>query len=192
MERRRIPLADVSGWVHENGMISHRDNRHFTVRGMAVEASNREVAGWSQPMIAPRGEGVVAFLSKRIRGTLHLLVQARTEAGASDSVEMAPTAQCIPDDLRHLPEDRWPPFLAEVLSAPADRIRFDCVQSEEGGRFYHAQNRYLLIERPEDGDLEVPEDFVWMTLRQLLGFVRYSNYLTVEARTLIACVGFLR
>ncbi len=192
MERRRIPLSAVSSWAHENGTISHQDDRHFTVLGLSVEASNREVAGWSQPMIAPRGQGVVAFLAKRIQGTLHLLIQARTEAGAFDSVEMAPTAQCIPDNYRQLPDESRPPFLAEVLSAPASRIRFDCVHSEEGGRFYHAQNRYLLVEMPEDGDLDVPENFAWMTPRQLLGFVRYSNHLNVEARNLVACLGFLR
>ncbi|WP_235039236.1 NDP-hexose 2,3-dehydratase family protein [Kibdelosporangium aridum] len=192
MERQRIPLAKVSGWVHENGMIGHEDDRHFTVVGLSVEASNREVSEWSQPMIAPRGLGVVAFLAKRIQGTLHLLVQARTEAGAFDSVEMAPTVQCIPDSYRELPEESLPPFLNEVLSAPASQVRFDCVHSEEGGRFYHAQNRYLLVELPEDSDVDVPENFVWMTLRQLLGFVRYSNHLNVEARNLLACLGFLR
>ncbi|CAM4009272.1 NDP-hexose 2,3-dehydratase family protein [Kibdelosporangium persicum] len=190
MKRRRIPLAEVSGWAHEHGMIKHHQDRHFAVLGLEVLASNREVTGWSQPMIAPRGYGVVAFLSKRVRGTPHLLIQARMEAGAFDAIEMAPTVQCIPDNYRDLPAGQRPHFLDEVLSAPESRIRFDCVHSEEGGRFYHAQNRYMLVELPEDApEPDLPENFVWMTPRQLMGFVRYGNHLNVEARSLVACLG---
>nr|WP_042188970.1 NDP-hexose 2,3-dehydratase family protein [Kibdelosporangium sp. MJ126-NF4]CEL18570.1 NDP-hexose 2,3-dehydratase [Kibdelosporangium sp. MJ126-NF4]CTQ98054.1 2,3-dehydratase [Kibdelosporangium sp. MJ126-NF4] len=188
MTRRRIPLSAVSEWDYRNGTISHRDDRHFTVLGLEVRASNREVTGWSQPMIAPRGQGVVAFLTKRVHGTTHLLIQARTEAGAFDTVEMAPTVQCLPDNYTDQPQQ--PPFLHDVLTAPESRIRFDSVHSEEGGRFYHAQNRYLLVELPEDKpDPELPENFVWMTPRQLMGFVRYGNHLNVEARSLVACLG---
>ncbi|MQA07458.1 MAG: NDP-hexose 2,3-dehydratase [Pseudonocardiaceae bacterium] len=193
MSRRRVPLSEVSGWSHSDGVISHVDGKHFTVVGLEVEASNREVAGWSQPMIAPRGQGVVAFLAKRIKGTLHLLVQARMEAGAFDVMEMAPTVQCIPENYNRRSTTAGSPlFVEEVLNAPATRIRFDSVHSEEGGRFYHAQNRYLLIELEDDFPTDVSDDFVWMTPRQLIGFVRYGNYLNVEARNLVACLGFLR
>jgi oxidase EvaA len=190
MTRRRIPLAKVGGWSTRDGVISHDDGRHFSVMGVDVRASNREVGSWSQVMLQPSSPGVIAFLTRRIGGVPHLLVQARIETGATDLVEMAPTVHCQPGNYPPSPGAAMPMFLDEVLAADRGRVRFDALHSEEGGRFYHAQNRYLLVETEEDFPLDVPENFAWMTLRQLMELVRFGNYLNVEARSLVALLGF--
>ena len=64
-------------------------------------------------------------------------------------------------------------------------------KSEEGGRFYHLRNRYLLVEAPEDETLELPESFIWMTLRQIAVFLRTNNVFNVEARGLLSCLSLL-
>lgn len=196
LTRRLVPLADTAGWSMRDGVVAHDEGRHFTVLGVRVEASNREVSGWSQPMLMPNSQGVAAFLAKRVNGVLHLLVQARVETGALARVELAPTVQGQPADYGPGAADGQGPaprleFLDTVLSARPDRIRFDTVQSEEGGRFYHARIRYVLVETDEDFPLQVPPDFAWMTVRQLIGFVRHGSHLNVEARTLLALLGFL-
>ncbi|MFD7627289.1 NDP-hexose 2,3-dehydratase family protein [Streptomyces sp. NPDC059851] len=196
LTRRLIPLASTARWSMRDGVVVHDEGRHFTVLGVRVEASNREVSGWSQPMFMPNSQGVAAFLAKRVNGVLHLLVQARVETGALARVELAPTVQCQPADYGPGAADGRGPaphleFLDTVLSARPDRIRFDTVQSEEGGRFYHARIRYVLVETDEDFPLHVPPQFTWMTVRQLIGFVRHGSHLNVEARTLLALLGFL-
>lgn len=192
LTRRRVPLTKLDGWSHAAGEITHDRGQHFAVIGVDVQAEHREVAGWQQPMFEPRSRGIVAFLTRRVRGVLHLLVQARIETGGFDGVEMAPTVQCQPENYGFAPPEGMPLFLEEVLSAPPDRIRFDAVHSEEGGRFYHAQNRYLLVEVDDDFPLQVPESYAWMTLRQLTEFVRYGNHLNVEARSLLTIFGFYK
>jgi oxidase EvaA len=72
-----------------------------------------------------------------------------------------------------------------VLDAPAGRIRYDTVQSEEGGRFFNAQNRYQVIEVPADFNVDVPADYGWITLHQAMDLLQHSNYLNVQARTLL-------
>lgn len=194
--RRLIPLADTERWSLRDGVIAHDDGRHFTVLGVRVEASSREVTGWSQPMFAPSSQGVIAFLARRVDGVLHLLVQARIETGALDRIEMAPTVQCQPADYAPgppgapLPGPR-PPFLDEVLGAAPERIRYDARQSEEGGRFHHARSRYMIVEVDDGFPLDVPPDYTWMTLRQLIDFVRHGSQLNVEARSLLTLLGFL-
>ncbi|MDA3624717.1 NDP-hexose 2,3-dehydratase family protein [Saccharopolyspora sp. WRP15-2] len=188
LDRRVLPLAQVGGWVRDAEVIRHESNRYFTVVGVDVQASNREVSSWSQPMIKPSDRGVIAFLSRWIDGVFHVLVQARTEAGTSDVVEMSPTVNCIPSNYRGSPVAQRPRYLDQVLMAPASSVLLDVVHSEEGGRFYHAENRYLVVETDEAFPPEVPEDFVWMTPEQLVGFVRYGNYVNVAARCLLTCM----
>ncbi len=183
--QRRIPLDEVSRWRRTPERIFHDEGRYFSVIGVDVQATNREVAHWTQPMLAPVGQGLLAFVTRQIDGVLHVLVQARTEAGTFDVVEMAPTVHCTPTNFHGAPP---PPFLEYVLAAPKESIRQDVVHSEEGGRFHCAENRYVVVEADEDFPVEVPEDFVWMTARQATDLVRYANYFNVEARSLLACL----
>lgn len=183
----RIPLAKVAGWHRTRDRVSHDEAAFFRVIGVRVDAAGREVGGWSQPMIEPVGQGVIAFLVRRIEGVLHVLTHARTEPGFTDAVELGPTVQCVPDSYAHLPPTALPPFLDEVLGAGAERVRFDNMLSEEGGRFHHALNRYLIVEASQD----VPSDhpaFRWLTLHQLSRLLRHSHYVNIQARSLIACL----
>jgi dTDP-4-dehydro-6-deoxy-alpha-D-glucopyranose 2,3-dehydratase len=181
------PLYAAEGWLHTDGRICHESGRFFDVMGVRVRAAGREVGQWMQPMIQPRSDGIIAFLVRPIDGVLHMLVCARPEPGFADVIELAPTVQCLPGNYGHLPADRWPPFLAEVLAARPDQVRFDAVLSEEGGRFYHARNRYLIVEMDavDRGDRD---DYRWLTLAQLTELLQHSFYLNVQARSLVACL----
>jgi oxidase EvaA len=184
--QRTIPLDEVEHWRRSDEEITHEDGRYFRIVGAEVTATNREVASWSQPLLDPHATGVSAFLVRPIGGVLHILMQARTEAGSLAGAELAPTVQCIPGNYRGRPA---PPYLAEVLAAPAERIRHDSIQSEEGGRFYRAQNRYMIVETPAGfAPEDVPEDFVWITVDQAMGLLRHGNYLNVQARSLVAAL----
>ncbi|WP_426502245.1 NDP-hexose 2,3-dehydratase family protein [Dactylosporangium sp. McL0621] len=185
VDLRQVRLGDLGEWRADGARISHVPERFFDVIGVRVEACGREVGRWDQPMFAARGEGVVAFLMTRFDGVPHVLANARVEAGYADRVELAPTVQCIPDSYRDLPRSKWPPFLDDVLRADPAAIRYDVLQSEEGGRFYHTRSRHLVI---ETGDELVHPEFRWMTPRQLAGLLWHSNYVNVQARSLLACL----
>nr|WP_267132751.1 NDP-hexose 2,3-dehydratase family protein [Streptomyces durbertensis] len=181
-----VPLAEVDHWVREADEIRHTSGRHFAIVAVSVEAGNREVTGWTQPLLSPRGTGVVAFLAKRIDGILHVLAHAHPEPGYVDVIELGPTVHCVPDDHAGLPPQRRPNFLDAVLTARPEQILYDAVQPEEGGRFYRALSRYVVVET--DDDPVVPDDYRWMTVGQLVTLLQHSNYCNIQARSLIACL----
>lgn len=184
-----IPLNEVAGWVREEDRVRHEHERYFDVVAVAVRAGSREVSSWTQPLFRPRGLGVTAFLTRRIGGIPHYLAQAKVEGGFLDTVELAPTVQCVPGNVAHLPPERRPRFLDTVLSAPPERIRYSAVHAEEGGRFLDAESRYLVVEAtPDEAPLVPPEGFRWVTAGQLTWLVRHAHYINVQARTLLACL----
>ncbi|MFD9734932.1 NDP-hexose 2,3-dehydratase family protein [Umezawaea sp. NPDC059074] len=187
VEATLVPLRDVRGWHRSADRIEHETGAFFDIRAVAVSGGDREVQGWTQPIIAPHGLGVVAFLAARFSGVLHVLVNARVEPGYLDFVELAPTVQCTPENYEHLPAGARPPFLDLVLDAPADRIRFDTLLSEEGGRFFLAVNRYLVVE-VDPFEAVGPSRYRWMTVDQVVGLLRHSHYVNVQARSLVACL----
>jgi oxidase EvaA len=187
-----LPLADVRQWYRTDTEIGHESGHHFTVIAASVAAANREVKRWTQPLLAPAEQGLAAFLVRRIGGVPHLLAQARSEAGVLDVAELGPTVQCQPGRALSLPPERQPRFLDLVLGARPEQLVYDTVQSEEGGRFHHAGNRYALVEVGDDFPVDVPEEFLWITPGQLAGLLRHSNYLNIEARTLLTSLRAVR
>jgi dTDP-4-dehydro-6-deoxy-alpha-D-glucopyranose 2,3-dehydratase len=184
----RVPLHAVDEWRRTAEAIEHETGRYFRVIGLDVQASGREVRRWAQPVLQPCGEGVAAFLVRRIGGVLHLLVHARVEPGFLDVAELAPTVQCTPANYAHLPREAQPAFLHDVLQAPPERVRFDTVLSEEGGRFHHARTRYMVVETDAEARPEDHPDHRWMPLHQLLDLLKHSHYVNVQARSLVACL----
>lgn len=181
-----IPLGRVRDWVRGEWAIEHVDRRYFRIAAVAVQAGNREVPAWSQPLCEPIGLGVCAFVACRFDGVPHLLAHARAEAGFMDTVEFGPTVQYTPDTYAHLPDPAQPLFADLVRHAPASRVRFDSVLAEEGGRFLNAESRYRIVEVEEDEVPSPPPDYQWVTPGQLSSLVRHGHYVNVQARSLLA------
>jgi oxidase EvaA len=189
VSRNRIPLAAVERWRRTSEEILHDEGKYFKIIAVDVTAAHREVGHWTQPLLAPCEPGISAFLMRRIDGVLHLLAQTRVEAGLLDIAELSPTVNYTPLNYEGLPTSEGrPAYLEHVLSAPRARIRYDTIQSEEGGRFYHAENRYMLIEVADDFPLDVPGSFTWISAHQAMTLLRFSYHLTIQARTLIAAL----
>ncbi|MFI9630379.1 alpha/beta fold hydrolase [Streptomyces sp. NPDC052042] len=185
LRQQSVPLEQVYayGWERTETTIRHRSGRHFEIMAVEVTAEQREVASWTQPLLRPCSQGLVALITRRINGVLHALVAARSGVGTLNVAEFGPSVQCRPAE----PCGRAVPYLDYVQACGPERIRYDVVHSEEGGRFYHARNRYVVIEAGPDVPVDCPPGFRWATLGQLTELLAHGNYLNVELRTLIAC-----
>ncbi|MFH0948825.1 MAG: NDP-hexose 2,3-dehydratase family protein [Elusimicrobiota bacterium] len=185
---KSISLKSVANWGYDGLAYTHREGKYFSVIGVRVEIDSREVISWNQPMIKPAQEGLVAFIIKKINGVYHFLTQAKIEAGNFDILELAPTVQCLTGNYRSGYNEYSVPFINDVLSASKKQIWYSAHQSEEGGRFYKEQNLNMIIESKDDFPIEVPENYCWLTFNQLLTFIKFNNYLNIEARSLLSAV----
>jgi len=181
-----IPLGEITGWRRGVDEITHDSGEFFRIVAVAVRAASREVSSWSQPLLAPAAPALLALLTRRIAGVLHVLVQARAAAGALDIIEIAPTVHCMPHSWRDVDPALRPRYLDYVLASDPLRWRYDTWLSEEGGRFLHARNRYQILEVGDEIPLDEPTSFCWLTVHQLMQLVRAGNCVNVEARTLLA------
>jgi len=183
-----VSIFDIANWQVTSNEIRHQDNKYFKVIAAQIAISNREVKTWSQPLVEPLEDGIVAFIVKKIDGIYHFLLQAKVECGNFDIVEMAPSVQCITGSYANSTDL---PFLDYILNIPKNQIRYDALQSEEGGRFYREQNRSMIVEAKNDFSVEVPDNYTWTTLNQLNYFLKFNNYLNIQARSLISAINFI-
>lgn len=183
------PLNQLDGWSISDLEISRYDKKYFKVIGVNVEISNREISKWSQPLVEPMQQGICAFILKKINGIYHFLVQAKLECGNYDIMELAPTLQCLTGNV--FESKQKPPFFEEVISANKANIIYDTLQSEEGGRFYQEQNRNIIVLVGENFPLNLPVHYHWMTLGQINEFLRFNNFLNIQARSLLAAIKYI-
>ncbi len=183
---RLAPLNSITEWKRNAEEIYHPTGRYFRVIGVEVEASNREVSTWCQPLLMPCGTGLAVFVSRCVEGVFQLLARADVRAGYRGTVEIGPTVQCTP---QNFPFDakRRPDFLGLALSDEVT-VHYDVVQSEEGGRFHQAMTRHMIVEVDADWRLPSTDDYRWLTLAQFSALHENGSLVNIEARSLLACL----
>ena len=186
----QIPLKDLKNWHYTENEIYHEQHKYFKVIAVDVEIGNREVINWTQPMVEPAQEGLCVFICKKVNGILHFAVQTKLECGNFDIIELAPTIQTLTGDYKAKSSENLP-FLDYALNAKKENIIYDTLQSEEGGRFYREQNRNMIIFAGKEFPTALPDNFIWLTLNQLYTFLKFNNYLNIQARNLIASISFI-
>lgn len=187
-----VSLQNLERWQILPNEIRHETGQFFRVIPVKVSIEGREVQEWCQPLVEPMQEGLNAFIMKSIDGIMHFLVQAKLECGNFDILELAPTVQCLTGSYK----DTKPgglPYLSDVINPSSSSIiHHDSFQSEEGGRFFREQNRYRLIEVDLSFPEETPENYKWLTGSQLMAFLKFNNYVNIQARSLIALLNFFQ
>lgn len=177
LSSRLIALNKVKKWERTADQIKHESGLHFSVMAVEVEAGTREVVMWSQPILKAPGIGLIGFITHQGR----YLVQAKLEPGNRQKLDIAPTIS-FSNYRQRMETGPLPAFLKDFLQAKSSDIQFDTLLSEEGGRFYQAQNRYMIIETKPT---HVPDNFTWVSFGQLQSLIQKS-VVNVEARSLVA------
>jgi oxidase EvaA len=185
--QRTVPLREVAHWHRTDDEITHDRGEHFSIIAADVAAAGREVAWWTQPLLAPTAPELSALLVRPFDGILHLLLRVTVEPGLTMVAEFGPTVQCPWPDGGPARPAAGPPFLDDVLAPPPGRLLHDSTQSEEGGRFYLALNRYRIVLAP-DAPAQPPPDYLWVTPGQATRLLRHGCYLNIQSRTLLSCL----
>jgi oxidase EvaA len=187
LETTKIALTELHDWkISENAIFNN--DRFFSVIGVKVATGTREVASWTQPLIYDNNIGLLGFVTAKIEGILHFLVQAKVEPGHIDIVELSPTVSC--SNYEHVFKTSTNiPFIDQFKPETSKTIHFDTIQSEEGGRFHQMQNRNMIIELAIHELGEIPNNYKWMTLNQIMDFMKFGLF-NIEARSIISSLKF--
>jgi len=184
-----IPINEVECWRcdAETGNISHESGRFFSITGVHVRhRSGREELQWDQPIIEQPEIGILGILCKRIAGILHFCLQAKEEPGNINSVQLAPTVQATFSNYSGAHGGRQPHFIERFLEPRSGQVLFSKLQTEDGGRFLYKSNRNMIVLISDDELAELPDGFIWLTLRQISALLMRDNLINSCTRSLLA------
>lgn len=174
MEPVEVDLYDLAGWSITESGIEPESSGPFRVFQIKVEVRGREVSSWDQPIIDSAGGGQVDLVCGRIDGVLHFLMRSFTEAGLHNLAQLGPTSLVEPGEL------------SSATSTDCDKavVRAECLNSEEGSRFFKDVIRFRVI---DVGDaFDPPDGCYWLTLGSIRGLLDESGWLMEEARSALS------
>jgi oxidase EvaA len=188
-----VPLSQMEGWQRERGTgnLRHAAGRFFSVTGVHCRHRlDRTEIEWDQPIIEQPETGILGILAKVIDGVMHFCLHAKEEPGNIGGVQLSPTVQATYSNYTGAHGGAAPPFL-ELFTAPAPgTVLIARLQTEDGGRFLYKSNRNLIVDAGDDFPVELPDGFIWLTLRQLAGLLRKEDIVNACARSVLSCLVF--
>ena len=177
--RKAFPLKDLRDWSIGDRLIQHNQNKFFQILAVRINANNREVESWDQPIMRQRHHAQIGLICSLQKGVYMFLVQMKTEPGLYDMVELSPTVQCIAENYE---TGKQPRYLDEFHDK---ELICQARQSEEGGRFYRECNLNMIREASGFENTD-PENYLWISLANMKEMVQTQRMLNVELRSLLA------
>jgi len=180
-----VPLTSLKSWSMKEGEFSCNDNSDFKVIFCDIEIEGREVKHWVQPLFEAIGQATFGLLTCQENGVRKFLVHATPEVGCFDKIELGPAVQLEPSTSALKQADEVIEFFLNELES-AKRIKYDVLLSEEGGRFYHEENRNTIIEINKSNIKRLPEGYFWVDYKTLNILMQINNCVNIQLRTLLS------
>ncbi len=179
-----IPLSELKDWeFNDSGEFVCKHPYPFKMIFCDISIEGREVKHWCQPLFEAEGIATFGLIYKMVEGIASFLVQAKPEIGCFDQIELAPSVQL--EYGAEASDNTVNKLFFERLDKNIG-VKLNVLLSEEGGRFYHEQNRNILMRIDEDQLCDLPERYFWCSFTTLNMLCQVNNVLNIQLRNLLS------
>lgn len=181
---RLIPLSQLKDWgYNQAGEFVCNHPYPFKMVFCDISIEGREVKHWCQPLFEAEGIATFGLIYKKVNGIAQFIVRAKPEIGCFDRIELAPSIQV--EYLAEFPDN----CISELFNkryANKHGVKLDVLLSEEGGRFYHEQNRNIIMEIGTNELTDLPDGYFWCSFTTLNMLCQVNNVLNIQLRNLLS------
>ncbi len=178
-----VSLNKLQNWKQEKGKIICSQPADFKVDYFDIEIEGREVKKWQQPLFCAEHKALFVLITRIKNGVREFLIHICPEVGCFDKVEFGPSIMLANGE--HLPDNDISSVFKRHLDSKLGIIT-DVMLSEEGGRFYHEENRNVILDIQENELEDLDEEYIWVTYATLNELIKYNNILNIQLRNLMS------
>jgi len=184
----QIPLEQMEKWRFDDtkSRLFHESGRFFYIEGINVKTNFGNTSEWEQPIIHQPEIGILGIITKVFDGVRYFLMQAKMEPGNINILQLSPTVQATKSNFSRVHQGKLPTYLEYFTGEKKVRILVDQLQTEQGGRFFQKRNRNIIIEIFDD--IDIYDDFCWLTLAELKLLLQKDNMLNMDTRSVLSTV----
>ncbi|NLW19637.1 MAG: hypothetical protein GXY81_08110 [Candidatus Cloacimonetes bacterium] len=191
-EVEEVPFANLQQWHFspQTGDLQHHSGKFFSIRGCRVLDVKTGETLWDQPIIDQPEVGILGILCKKMDGVLYFLMQAKAEPGNINTYQLSPTVQATRSNFLQVHGGKKTRYLDYFSGERKCRVVIDRYQSEQGARFLGKRNRNLLVLDESGSDVELGENFRWLTLGQIKSLMERDNTVNMDTRSVISQIHY--
>lgn len=186
-----VSLSKLKDWNYSNKAIAHKNKKHFSIIGVEAQTNKREVDEWCQPILKGKNLAISGFLIKKFDKTNHYLCRYILKPGIKKSI-LSCTVNS--SDLKNYKKDEnLTLFQKKIISnyflnndLKKNKI-YDNIMSDEGGRFFHCQIRYIGFLLKNNSKITLPSNYIWVSHNQMINLIKVKK-VDIEARLLFGSI----
>ena len=190
LKNKIISLNSIKDWNLTKKKIFHQTNNYFSVIGIKVKTNKREITEWSQPIIMGSKMAFVGYLIKKFRNTNHYLCRYILKPGSKVGTL---TCTVNTSKLKNYKKNKdLTSFQKNLISKyfiNSKNIIYDNILSDEGGRFYHSQIKYMACKLNKSQNIKLPARYIWLSQNQIIDLINKQE-IDIEARLLFGILNF--
>ncbi len=190
MKTKIVDLIKLKDWNYNLTNIKHKMNKHFAIIGVNVNANKREINNWSQPIIRGKKMAFAGFIKSKFNNTEHYLCRYVLKPGLRSAII---SCTVNTSDIKNYSKNynldvNEKNFIKNYFFSKYSKknIIFDNILSDEGGRFYQCQIRYMVSMVLNPKSIKIPKNYIWISHNQIVDMIR-DKKLGIEARLLFGC-----
>jgi len=185
-EYQTVPLKALESWEMTPFGIECKTPYDFKVIYCKIEIEGREVRKWEQPLVEATGIALFGCITTVENGVRKYLVKIKPEVGSFDGAELGPTVQLESLAIKNKDFNEIDRIFIERLENKQN-VLFDNLLSEEGGRFYHEQNRNVIIEfgSPKEAG-SLTDGYFWVDYATINHMIQFNNVINIQLRNIMA------
>ena len=187
MKVKIVDLINLKDWIYNVTKIEHKKKKHFSIIGINVTTNKREINNWSQPIIKGKNMAFAGFIKTKFNNTEHYLCRYILKPGLKSGVISCTvnTSNIINYSKDYNLSSNEKYFIKKYFFSKYSKknIIFDNILSDEGGRFYQCQIRYMVSKIINPDSITIPNNYIWISHNQIVDMIS-DKKLDIEARLL--------
>ena len=191
LKNKIVRLNLIKEWKLTKRKIYHQTNEYFSIFGVKVKTNEREITEWSQPIIQGSKMAFAGYLIKRFNNTNHYLCRYILKPGSKVSTYTCSVNTSKFNNYKKNKDltDFQKKLISDYFVNSKFEKLYDNILSDEGGRFYHSQIRYMACKLNKKHHIKLPENYIWLSQNQIIDLIK-KQQVDIEARLLFGIVNF--
>ena len=190
MKTKIVDLIKLKDWTYNSTKIEHKKKKHFSIIGINASTNKREIKNWSQPIIKGKEMAFAGFIKAKFNNIEHYLCRYILKPGLKSGVI---SCTVNTSDINNYSKNQTlnineKYFIKKYFFSQYSKknIIYDNTLSDEGGRFYQCQIRYMISKLLYPDSIKIPNNYIWISHNQIVDMIK-DQKLDIEARLLFVC-----